>query len=65
MTLTHSAIESLFRSGRFEEIAADCTSGLREVLRLATVEHRFRSVRPGNGARFIGSALLESAGFYR
>jgi hypothetical protein len=40
MTLSPSTVESLFRQGRFDEIAADAADNLREALRNASVEHQ-------------------------
>jgi DNA-binding NtrC family response regulator len=40
MPLSYSEVESLFRHGRFEEIASDNTSGLREVQRLPSLDHQ-------------------------
>ena len=40
MPLSYSEVESLFRLGRFEEIASDNTSGLREIQRLPSLDHQ-------------------------
>ena len=40
MPLTYSEVESLFRLGRFNEIAADCGTALGEIQRLPSYDHQ-------------------------
>ena len=64
MTLSHSAVESLFRLGRFEEIASDCASNLGSVHKLASADHQLvvaeSMARTGrlDSARAIARSIL-------
>ena len=40
MPLSYSEVESLFRLGRFEEIAADASASAREIQRLPSCDHQ-------------------------
>ena len=40
MPLSYSEVESLFRLGRFEQIAADCAPAIKDVYRLPSYDHQ-------------------------
>ena len=71
MPLSYSEVESLFRLGRFEEIASDDSTSIREIQKLPSCDHQLlvaeSLLRTGKleSARHIARQLLSRADYVR